>query len=621
MTNDLPTYLYHSGKNFMSYEFLGSHFTEKDGKKGVVFRVWAPRAEKVSVTGDFCKWDVNAYPMQRISTGGIYETFVEGLKNYDMYKYAVTANGKTVLKADPFAFHAETSPGTSSKVYDIEGFCWTDNDYVDNKKDVYDKPMNIYEVNAGSWKRYEDGNFFSYKKLAKELIPYVKKMNYTHIEFMPLTEYPYDGSWGYQVSGYFAVTSRFGTPKDFMYFVNECHKAGIGVILDWVPAHFPKDEFGLYEFDGAPLYEYSDPYKMEHKGWGTRVFDYGRNEVRSFLISSATFFFDKYHIDGLRVDAVASMLYLDYDKKEGEWQPNVFGGNYNLEAIGFLKELNVTVFGKYPHALMIAEESTAFPLITKPTDVGGLGFNYKWNMGWMNDALSYMATDPYFRSGNHDKLTFSMMYAFSENYVLPVSHDEVVHGKKSLIEKMAGDYDDKFANFRIFQGYMTAHPGKKLNFMGNEFAQFIEWDYKKGLDFLLLNYEKHRKTLSYTKALNAFYLSHPSFYEVDFDWRGFGWITCDERDKNVIAFNRYDKEGNAVTVIVNFSGCDYHKYRLGTDKGKYKVVFSSDDVRFGGEGKLRKKVYQTKRVKAHGKENSIEIDLPRLTCLYIEKTL
>ncbi len=621
MADNLPIYLYHNGENFRSYEYLGSHIKKTpDGETSVVFRVWAPHAESVSVVGDFNGWDETANPMTKISTGGIYETTVVGLKVYDMYKYAVKSNGKTVLKADPFAYHAETK-GTSSKIYDLDGYVWNDGEYFSNKTESYSSPMNIYEINAGSWKKYEDGNFFNYKKLADKIVPYLKKMHYTHVELMPITEHPFEGSWGYQVSGYFAVTSRYGTPHDFMYFVNKCHENGIGVILDWVPAHFPKDEFGLYEFDGQPLYEYSEPTKMEHKGWGTRIFDWGRNEVQSFLISSAMFFFDKYHIDGLRVDAVASMLYLDYDKEPGEWIPNVFGGNYNLEAINFLKKLNTAVFESYPKALMIAEESTSFPLITRPVDIGGLGFNYKWNMGWMNDSLSYMATDPYFRSGCHNKLTFSMMYAFSENYVLPISHDEVVHGKKSLLDKMPGNYDDKFANLRIFEGYLMSHPGKKLNFMGNEFGQFIEWDYKKGLDFFLLDYDKHKMTQNYIKALNKFYVTHKAMYEIDFDWKGFSWITCDENDKNVISFIRYDENGNQVVVLINFAGCDHLKYRLGLEKGKYRVVLNSDDKKFGGEGKLKKKTYNTKNVSWHGKENSIEIDLPRLSCLYFEKLL
>ena len=619
MIDYTPITSYHQGENFKSYEYFGCHFGELNGEQGVWFRVWGNRAQTVSVVGDFNHWDKNANVMQKITDSGIFECFVPNLKKYDSYKFAITSNGKTVLKADPYAFHSETAPNTASKVYDVNCYNWQDGEYLANKKDSYTSPMNIYEVNLGSWRRYPDGNYMGYRKLAKELVSYVKKMHYTHVEIMPITEYPYDGSWGYQVTGYFSVTSRFGKPEDFMYFVDECHKNGIGVILDWVPAHFPKDEHGLYEFDGYPCYEYTDELKMEHKSWGTRVFDYGRKEVQSFLISSATFFFEKYHVDGLRVDAVASMLYLDYDRKE--WRPNKDGGNYNLEAIEFLHKLNTVVFSSYPNALMIAEESTAFPMITRPVDIGGLGFNYKWNMGWMNDLLSYITVDPYFRSGSHNKLTFSMMYAFSENYILPISHDEVVHGKKSLLNKMPGEYDDKFANFRIFSAYMMAHPGKKLNFMGNEFGQFIEWDYQKGLDFSLLLYDKHKRTQNYIKDLNKFYLEHDQFYQVDYDWQGFEWITCDERDKCVIAFKRRNAIGKEVIVLLNFAGCDYPKYRLGIENGKYKVVFSTDNVKFGGEGKLTKNIYTSKKVPMHGKNNSICIDLPRLSCLYIEKIL
>ena len=616
---DLPIYLFHQGTNYKAYELLGSHSGVKNGKKGIYFRVWAPHAEKVSVVGDFNGWNKDLTPMKRVSEGGVYEAFVTGLKRYDMYKYAVTNNGKTVFKSDPYAFHAETPPSTSSKIYDLSGYKWKDEEFLKNKTASYDKPMNIYEVHLGSWKKHEDGSYYSYKELKKELVPYVKKMGYTHVEFMPVSEYPFDGSWGYQVTGYYAVTSRYGTPREFMELVDEFHKNGIAVIADWVPAHFPKDSFGLYEFDGTCCYESDRWDRKENKGWGTRVFDCGKNEVRSFLISNAIFWFEQYHIDGLRVDAVASMLYLDYDKKPGEWIPNEKGGNYNLEAIDFFQKLNAAVFERFPNALMIAEESTAFPMITKPADVGGLGFNFKWNMGWMNDVLSYMQCDPYFRGDNHNKLTFSMYYAFSENFVLPISHDEVVHGKRSLLDKMPGEYDDKFANDRAFLGYMIAHPGKKLNFMGYEFGQFREWAYEEGLEFFMTKYPKHAALQQYVKYLNSVYKSYSPLYEIEDSWDGFEWISADERNNSIISFMRRDKSGRTIAVILNFSGLDFPKYRLGLPEGEYKMILNSDALRFGGKGAVRKSTYKTAKKCSHGREHSILLKLPRLTCMYLEK--
>ncbi len=618
-TLDLPIYLFHQGTNYEAYKFLGAHFGVLNGEKGVFFRVWAPNAYSVSVVGDFNGWNKTANPMERISEGGVYQAFIKGLKEYDAYKYAVTNNGKTVLKADPYAFHAETPSDTASKIYSIDGFAWEDGEYQASKTAPYDKPMNIYEVNLGSWKRHENGDYYTYREYAKELIDYVIKLGYTHIELMPVTEFPFDGSWGYQVTGYFAVSSRFGTPKDFMYFINACHKKGLGVILDWVPAHFPKDEFGLYEFDGTPCYEYSRFDLKEHKSWQTRIFDWGKNEVQSFLISSANFFFEQYHIDGLRVDAVSSMLYLDYDRKQGEWIPNEHGGNYNLQAIAFLQKLNSTIFAKHPSALMIAEESTAFPLITKPIDIGGLGFNFKWNMGWMNDVLSYMQTDPYFRAGCHNKLTFSMYYAFSENFVLSISHDEVVHGKKSLLDKMPGDIPTKFANMRTFLAYMIAHPGKKLNFMGSEFGQFKEWNYKEGLEFFMMGYDLHKKLYEYTKALNLIYKNTPSLYEIEDSWDGFTWISADENANNVISFERKDKKGNVLVAIMNFSGNDYNNYRLGVEKGEYSLLLSTDAKKFGGNGTLKGRTFRSVRKTAHGKKNSIRFSLPKFSAIYFVK--
>ncbi len=614
---DVPVFFFHQGTNYSAYDFMGAHFDTVNGVEGVTFRTWAPNANAVSVVGNFNGWDANAHVMKRISGGGIYELFIPWLKEYDVYKFAVTHAGKTVFKADPYAFHSETPSGTASKVYNLEGYEWHDGEYMDGRTSVYNKPVNVYEVNLASWKQKPNGDYYSYRELATELVQYVKDMGYTHIEVMPISEYPFDGSWGYQVTGYYSVTSRFGTPKDFMYFVDECHKNGISVIVDWVPAHFPKDEHGLYEFDGTCCYENQGWDRKEHKAWGTRIFDWGRNEVQSFLISNALFFFDKFHIDGLRVDAVASMLYLDYDRRDGEWIPNRNGGNYNLEAIAFLQKLNTCVFEKFPNAMMIAEESTAFPMITKPTDIGGLGFNFKWNMGWMNDALSYMQCDPYFRSGNHNKMTFSMYYAFSENFILPISHDEVVHGKHSLIDKMPGDVLQKFANLRAFNAYMFAHPGKKLSFMGSEFGQFKEWNYKEGLEFFMLEHDMHKKLHNYNKALNKIYCDNSPFYEIEDSWDGFQWISADESQNNIISFVRKDRSGNEIVVVINFSGNEYKKYRLGVDKGSYELLLNTDDKKFGGSGKTRKKLYQTTKRTAHGRKDSICITLVPFSGLYL----
>lgn len=607
-------YLFHQGTNYRSYNYLGSHFAKKGKDRGVIFRVWAPNAESVSVVGDFNGWDKTANVMKK--DGGIFELFVKGLKQYDNYKYCVKSQNSDVLKADPYAFHAETTPETASKIYDLDGYKWRDGEYMENLGgQAHHKPMNIYEVNLLSFMRKENEDYYSYRELEKVLVPYVKKHGYNYVEMMPVTEYPFDGSWGYQVTGYFAVTSRLGTPKDFMSLVDAFHRENIGVILDWVPAHFPKDEFGLYEFDGAPLYENHGWDRIEHKSWGTRRFDYGRTEVQSFLISSAFIFFDKYHIDGIRVDAVASMLYLDYDKKPGEWLPNQYGDNKNIEAIEFIKKLNKSVHEAYPYAIMIAEESTAYPYVTKPVDEGGLGFDYKWNMGWMNDVLSYVSVDPLFRKYDHNKLNFSMMYAFSEHYILPISHDEVVHGKKSLLDKQFGSYEDKFAGVRAFMGYMIAHPGKKLMFMGSEFGQFKEWNYKEGLEFFLKDYEKHNKLDRFFTELNKFYLANEALYGDDDGWDGFEWIAADDADKNSLAFIR--KRGKSeIIVAINFSGADI-KYRIGVEKGGYKVVFDSDKQIYGGDGKSRKRIYNAEAISSNGKDYSIELDMPKLSFRYL----
>lgn len=621
--NDVPLYLFHEGSNSNAYEYFGSH---RKNKNTVVFRVWAPDAKNVSVTGDFNDWSETENPMKPLkNSGGVWEAEIKNIKPYDMYKYCITAaDGRTLMKCDPYSFHMETRPGTATKYYEIDDcYEWHDEKWVEgrNGKNIYESPVNIYEIHAGSWKQYDDGNFYSYRALADALVPYVKKMGYTHIEFMPLTEYPFDGSWGYQVTGYFAATSRYGEPKDLMYLVDKCHENGIGVILDWVPAHFPKDANGLYEFDGGPLYEYSDPRKGEHYGWGTRVFDFGKNEVRSFLMSSASFWLKKYHLDGIRIDAVASMLYLDYDRKDGEWVPNKNGGNENLEAVEFLQKLNENIFRDFPYAMMIAEESTSWPMVTKPVFSGGLGFNFKWNMGWMNDILRYFSLDGFFRKYNHDCITFSMFYAFSENFVLPISHDEVVHGKKSLIDKMPGSYDEKFAGVRAFLGYMMAHPGKKLMFMGQEFGQFIEWNYEKGLDWLLLDYPKHRALQNYFKKINEFYKANPAFWQIDYSWEGFSWISSDDKDNSVIAFRRIDEKGKEIIVVCNFTNVERCDYRIGIPKkGAYKIVFNSDDVDFGGEGKGNKGKLKTESINMHGFEQSISLDLPPMSAIYIKKT-
>ncbi len=600
-----------------AYRFLGSH--NEDGK--TVFRVWAPGAEEISVVGDFCDWDHTKYHMMHIG-GGIFEAIVDELPEYSAYKYSIKSkDGHRFLKSDPYAYHFETAPATASKTYDIDGFDWHDGEWLEKRRagDIYSSPVNIYEVHIGSWRRYKDGNLLDYKELARQLSEYVKEMGYTHVELMPVMEHPFDGSWGYQVTGYYAPTSRYGTPKDFMTFVDIMHEAGIGVIIDWVPAHFPKDGSGLYKFDGSPCYEYADERKGEHKEWGTCVFDYGRGEVVSFLVSNAMFWHEMYHVDGIRVDAVASMLYLDYNRRDGEWIPNRFGGHENLEAVDFFHTLNETVFAKFPGTMMIAEESTAWPMVTKPVFSGGLGFNFKWNMGWMNDMLRYMSLDPINRKYHHDSLTFSFFYAFSENFVLPMSHDEVVHGKCSMINKMPGDYGMKFDGLRAFYAFMAAHPGKKLLFMGSEFAQFIEWNYEQELDWLLLEYDKHKKMQYFVKTLNRFYLENPEFWQIDYSWEGFSWISNDDRDQSVISFRRIDKNGDEIICVFNFVPVARDKYRIGAPQhGIYSVLFNTDDEKFGGSGTYNESDYITALVPMHGYDQSLELKLPPLSALFLK---
>lgn len=616
---ELLTSLFHQGTSVRAYAFLGAHPYVDGEEKGFVFRVWAPKASKVYLSGDFNSWDYHQSSMVKITEQGIWELYVPLIEEYTTYKYVIEDHyGKYSTKADPYGYHMETRPSTASKTYHLENYKWQDEKWMKKRKSTspYNRPMNIYEVHMGSWRRYSDGNYFDYKKIAEELIPYVKDMGYTHLELMPIAEHPFDGSWGYQILGFFAPTSRYGTPKEFMYFVDACHKADLGVIMDWVPGHFPKDEAGLYQFDGSSCYEYADHLKREHEEWGTMIFDWGKNEVRSFLMSNAIFWLDKYHIDGFRVDAVASMLYLDYNREHGKWRPNIHGGHENLEAVTFLQDLNTALFREFPDILMIAEESTAWPMVTKPVDLGGLGFNFKWNMGWMNDTLQYMKTDPYFKKGVHNHLTFALTYIFSENFILPLSHDEVVHMKGSLIHKMPGEYEEKFANLRAYYGYMMAHPGKKLLFMGGEFAQFDEWKFQDQLDWGILQFEQHRKMQKFCKELNHFYLESSCFWELDDSWEGFQWIDPDDRDRNLVTFRRINAKGEDIVVICNFAPVKRIEYIVGVDKpGKYKMVFNSDSIKFGGKGGGTKKA-TSRPIGFKAYQNQLKLTIPPLSTIF-----
>ena len=619
---EIPLDLFHRGKNRRVYEYLGVHKAVRGGKPCMVARVWAPHARAVSLVGNFCNWDSAKYPLRKVDDS-VWEGYTDFVfQPFEMYKFYVkTADGQDSYKADPYARHTETRPGTASRWYELEDYAWQDKAWQEKKEKQphYAQPVNIYEVHGGSWRKYADGSVFSYEKLGDELIPYVKEMGFTHIEFMPLTEYPYDGSWGYQVMGYFAPTSRYGQPKDFMRFVDRCHQAGIGVIMDWVPAHFPRDAAGLAKFDGTPCYEYADPRKGEHKEWGTLVFDYSSPEVVSFLVSSAVFWLKEYHVDGLRVDAVASMLYLDYNRQDGEWIPNKDGGKENLEAVAFLQALNEGVFAEVRDPMMIAEESTAWPMVSKPTFMGGLGFNYKWNMGWMNDMLRYMSMDPLFRSGNHSSLTFSFFYAFSENFILPISHDEVVYGKGSLINKMPGDDKMKADQMRAFVSYMMGHPGKKLQFMGTEFAQKNEWNFEKELEWGLLQYEEHQQAQRFFKAVNHFYLSRPELWEIDFSWEGFEWISNDDYTQSVIAFRRKAKNGSELVAVCNFVPVEREDYKIGVPYwGAWAEVFTSDAKEFGGGGVTNGKNISTLDEPMHGCEQSVSLTLPGCSVFFLE---
>lgn len=626
--SEFQLYLFNEGTNFESYKIFGSHAvtTKIDGKKqsGWRFAVWAPNAKTVSLVGDFNDWQAGVRPLEKIGTTGVWYGFYTDLEEGMLYKYAVEgADGKTVFKADPYARYCELRPLTASIIKDDGKYAWKDTAWMNKRAKTapYEEPMLIYEMHMGSWKIHEDGSFYTYRELAEEFLPYVRDMGYTHIEMMPVTEYPYDGSWGYQVTGYFAATSRYGSCEDLKYFIETAHKMNIGVIMDWVPAHFPRDAHGLAKFDGTCAYEYADPRLGEHSDWGTLVFDYSKSEVVSFLMSSAYFWAKEYHVDGLRVDAVSSMLYRDYSRNDGEWIANIHGGNENLEAIAFLQNLNKVMFANFPNILMIAEESTAWPKVTGSVDDGGLGFNYKWNMGWMNDTLRYMAMDPFFRKDNHNLLTFLMFYAYSENYILPLSHDEVVHGKASLLNKMYGEYNDKFAQYRTLLAYYLSLPGKKLLFMGGELGQFLEWKYDDQLDWNILDYDKHKRLQEYVKELNHFYLENKAFWQIDGSWDGFSWINDGDYENSIVAFMRNGKaRGDHVVVIANFTPVGREKYPIGVPSaGEYEVVLNSDAARYGGETKRAKRTYKAKKQAYRDLSYVIEVDISGFSILYLKK--
>ncbi|WP_027415687.1 1,4-alpha-glucan branching protein GlgB [Aneurinibacillus terranovensis] len=625
MARLLPTehdlYLFHEGNLLYAYRMLGAHIISKSGVSGVRFAVWAPHAKRVHVAGDFNEWNGQHHQMKKTGTSGVWTVFIPHCKAGDLYKYEIhTEDGEVLLKSDPFAFYSEQRPNTASIVYQLGSYDWHDEEWHARTKDPYHKPMIIYEIHPGSWKKKEDGTFYTYRELADELVEYVVDMGYTHVELMPLAEYPYDRSWGYQATGYYSVTSRYGKPEDFMYFVDRFHNANVGVILDWVPGHFCKDSHGLRRFDGTSLYEYADMRKAEKGEWGTLSFDFGRPEVVSFLISNALFWMEMYHIDGLRVDAVASMLYLDFSKGPGEWVPNRYGGRENLEAIEFLKKLNEAVFKRYPNALMMAEESTAWPLVSAPTYLGGLGFNFKWNMGWMNDMLRYMELDPVHRKWHHHLLTFSLFYAFSENFILPFSHDEVVYGKKSMLNKMPGDYWQKFANTRVLYGYMMVHPGKKLLFMGGEFGQYDEWKDEQQLDWDLLGFEMHAKLQTYVKELFLFYREEPALWELDHEPEGFAWIDPHDYTQSIVSFMRKTSTGENIIAACNFTPVVYEGYRLGVPgPGLYREVFNSDAGKYGGSGVVNGGLIQADNIEWHNQPSSIHIKIPPLAMVLFKQ--
>lgn len=617
---DLDQYLFGQGTHYDIYKKLGAHPQKIGGTDGVYFAVWAPNAADVSVIGEFNGWNEKAHPMRRIDPIGVYEAFIPDAFVGSLYKYYITTkDGRALYKADPYGNQAEVRPGTASRIACINNFKWGDAAWIAKRAQTNqdEEPISIYEVHPGSWKKHprhegdEDG-FYNYKELAHDLVEYVKDMGYTHVELMGIAEHPFDGSWGYQVTGYYAPTSRYGTPADFMYFVNYMHKNKIGVILDWVPAHFPKDAHGLAEFDGTSTYEYADPRKGEHPDWGTKVFDFGKSEVKNFLIANALFWVEQYHVDGLRVDAVASILYLDYGRENGQWVPNKYGGNKNLEAVEFFKHLNTVVLGRNHGTLMIAEESTAWPKVTGKAEEDGLAFSMKWNMGWMNDFLEYMKLDPYFRQYNHHKMTFSMTYAYAEKYVLVLSHDEVVHLKCSMISKMPGQYDDKFANLKAAYSFMIGHPGKKLLFMGQEFAQFQEWSEARELDWYLLGEERHAQIKHFVKELLHLYKKTPALYDHDYDPNGFEWVNANDNERSIFSFIRHSKNGKSnLLFVINFTPVERIDYRVGVPRRKqYKLILDSNASEFGGTGKVQPEIYKAVKKECDGMTYSFGYELP-----------